>query len=154
MKLYPQNKNGQNFLQHILNNTNFETNFTAYSDITDLRSARYVRMNPVQAIMGDVDNSMVNIFGGELKRNNFTINFLSRVGEDNGVKLLFGKNITGIDISVDITEMATRVMPQGFDGLLLPELYIDSSLINNYPTPKITKLEFSDVIYDPDDEDA
>lgn len=151
---YPQNKNAQNFLQHILDNTNFQTNFTAVSDITDLRTARYVRMNPVQAIMGDIDNSMVNIFGGELKRDNFTINFLSRVGEDNGVKLLIGKNITGIDISVDITEMATRVMPQGYNGLILPELYVDSPIINSYPTPKIIKLEFDDVIYDPDDESA
>ena len=151
---YPQNKNGQAFLEHILNNTNFATSFTAYSDIATLKSARYVRINPVQAIIGDIDNSMVNIFGGEIKRNNFTINFLSRIGEDNGVKLLIGKNITGIDISVDISEMATRVMPQGFDGLLLPELYVDSPYINNYPTPKIVKLEFEDVVYDPDNEDA
>lgn len=151
---YPQNKNGQTFLQHILDATNFATNFTAVSDITDLRTARYVRMNPVQAIMGDIDNSMVNIFGGELKRDNYTINFLSRLGQDNGVKLLIGKNITGINVSIDITEMATRVMPEGYDGLLLPELYVDSSLINNYPTPKIAKVEFEDVKYDPNDEKA
>lgn len=151
---YPKNKNGQTFLQHILDNTNFQTNFTAYSDITNLKSARYVRINPVQAIMGDVENSMVNIFGGELKRDNFTINFLSRIGQNNGVKLLIGKNITGINISIDITNMATRVMPQGYDGLLLPELYVDSPLINNYPTPKITKIEFDDVIYDPESEEA
>lgn len=152
--VYPQNKNGQNFLQHLLDNTNFETNFTAVSDITDLRTARYVRRNPVEAIMGDIDNSMVRIFGGELKRNNFTINFLSRVGEDKGVKLLYGKNITGINISIDITEMATRVVPQGYNGLLLPELYVDSPLINNYPTPKILKMEFDDVVYDPNMEEA
>ena len=151
---YPQNKNGQNFLKHILDNTNFANNFTAVSDITELKSARYVRMNPVQAIMGDIDNSMVALFGGELKRDNFTINFLSRVGEDNGVKLLIGKNITGINISIDITEMATRVMPQGFDGLLLPELYVDSPLINSYPTPKIVKIDFPNIKYDPEDESA
>lgn len=151
---YPKNKSGQTFLQHILDSTNFETNFTAFSNITSLKSARYVRINPVEAIMGDIDNSMVNLFGGELKRDNFTINFLSRVGENNGVKLLIGKNITGINISIDITEMATRVMPQGFDGLLLPELYVDSSLINSYPTPKIMKIEFDSVKYDPEDESA
>lgn len=151
---YPTSLNAQNFLTHILNNTNFETSFTAYSDITNLKTARYVRINPVQAIMGDIDNSMINLFGGELKRDNFTINFLSRVGEDNGVKLLVGKNITGIDVSIDITEMATRVMPEGYDGLLLPELYVDSPLINNYPTPKIIKLVFDDIKYDPEDESA
>lgn len=145
---YPQNLNGQNFLNHILDNTDFQTSFNGVSDITNLKTARYIRINPVQAIMGDIDNSMTKLFGGELKRDNFTINFLSRVGQDNGVKLIIGKNITGINVSVDITEMATRVMPVGYDGLLLPEKYVDSPLINNYPTPKIAKLEFSDVKVD------
>lgn len=152
--VFPQNLNGQAFLTHILNNTNFSTNFTGYSDISDAKSARYVRRNPVMAIMGDIDNSMVNIFGGELKRDNFTINFLTKVGNDNGVKLYFGKNITGIDLTININDMATRVMPQGYDGLLLPEKYVDSSLINNYPTPKILKIEFDDVVYDPESTEA
>lgn len=151
---YPVNLSAQPFLQHILDNTNFANSFTAFSDITDTKTARYVRRNPVSCIMGDTENSMVNLFGGELKRDNFKINFLSRVGNDNGVKLLFGKNITGINITIDITEMATRIMPQGFDGLLLPELYVDSPLINNYPTPKVQKIEYNDVVYDPDIEGA
>ena len=151
---YPQSKNGKAFLEHILNNLNFSTNFIVNSDITNLRTARYIRMNPVLAIMGDIDNSMVKIFGGELKRDNFTINFLSRIGNDNGVKLIIGKNITGINITTDISNMATRVMPIGFHGLLLPELYVDSPLINNYPTPKIASIEFNDVKYDPEDVEA
>lgn len=151
---YPKNLNGQQFLTHILNNTNFATSFTAYSNISDIKSARYVRRNPVMAIMGDIDNSMINLFGGELKRDNFTINFLIKVGNDNGVKLSFGKNITGIDLTIDINEMATRVMPQGYDGLLLPEKYVDSSLINNYPTPKVLKINFDDVVYDPESTEA
>ena len=148
--VYPQNLNGSAFLNHILSNTNFTTSFTGNSNISDAKSARYVRKNPVMAIMGDIDNSMINLFGGELKRDNFTINFLTKVGNNNGVKLLFGKNITGIDVTIDITNIATRVMPQGFDGLLLPEKYIDSPLINSYPTPKIVKIEFDDIKYDPD----
>lgn len=151
---YPQTLSAQPFLQYLLNHTNFETNFTAVSDITNTKTARYIRINPVQAIIGDIDNSMVNLFGGELKRDNYTINFLSRVGQNNGVKLLIGKNITGINVAIDITDLATRVMPQGYDGLLLPELYVDSMLINNYPTPKVITLEFSDIKYDPNDANA
>lgn len=151
---YPQNLNGQLFLKHILDHTVFANSFEAQSDIAKIESARYVRKNPVEAIMGNADNSMLKLFGGEIKRDNFKIKILSRVGSDNGVKLLFGKNITGIDVSVDITNMATRIMPQGYDGLLLPEKYVDSLLINTYPTPKIKKIEFSDVKYDPEDESA
>ena len=149
--VYPQNLNAQNFLNHLLSHTKFSNSFIGHSDINDVKTARYVRKNPIAAIIGDVDNSMYNLFGGELKRDNYDIYFNSRIGNDNGVKLILGKNIKGIDVSIDITQLATRVMPQGYDGLLLPEKYIDSPLINNYPTPKITKIEFSDVRYDPDE---
>ena len=36
-------------------------------------------------------------------------------------------------------------MPQGYNGLFLPEKYIDSPLINNYPHKKVKVIEFSDV---------
>ncbi|MED1539414.1 phage tail spike protein, partial [Bacillus pseudomycoides] len=38
-----------------------------------------------------------------------------------------------------------RIMPQGFDNLLLPEKYVDSPLINKYPHPKIRVVEFKDI---------
>ena len=37
---------------------------------------------------------------------------------------------------------------------MLPEKYIESPLINSYPTPKIGKYEFSNIKYDPEDEEA
>ena len=49
---------------------------------------------------------------------------------------------------IDITGVVTRIYPVGFDGLLLPELFIDSPLIENYIHPKIQKLEFSEIQID------
>lgn len=149
----PTNQNGTTFLNWILDRTNYSHKFKGYSDITVTKSARYVRKNPVEAIIG-ADNSMVNLFNGELKRDNYDIHFNSKIGIDNGVKLSFGKNITGINITIDTSSTYTRIMPQGFDGLLLPEKYIDSPLINNYPNPKIYKVEFENIKYDPEDEEA
>lgn len=150
----PRNLNGETFLNWILARTNYPTQFVGHSNIGITRSARYVRKNPVEAILGDDDNSMVNIFGGEIKRDNFDIYFNSRIGTDNGVKLLFGKNISEININIDTTGLYTRIMPVGYDGLLLPEKYVDSPLINNYLYPKICKYEFDDIVYDPEDEEA
>ena len=150
----PTNLNCETFLNWILARTNYQTPFVGHSDIAITKSARYVRKNPVEAILGDDDNSMVNMFGGEIKRDNYDIYFNTRIGADNGVKLLFGKNINEINITVDTTGVYTRIMPVGFDGLLLPELYVDSPLINNYLYPKICKYEFSDIKYDPEDEEA
>lgn len=150
----PTNLNVQQFLQWILDRTSYKNIFTAYSDISTIKSARYVRRNPVDCILGNTDNSMANLFNGELKRDNFNIYFNKMIGTDNGVKLIIGKNITGINISIDTNSIHTRIMPQGFDGLLLPEKYVDSSLIDLYSNPKIYKVEFSEIKYDPNDENA
>ena len=147
---FPQNLGCQAFGQWLFDHTQYTSGFTFQSDINTSKSARYVRRNPIEAIMGDLDNSMINIFGGEVERDNFTFKLLQSRGQNNHVKLMFGKNITEIKTIVDITSMFTRIMPIGYDGLLLPERFIDSPLINNYPTPRITKVEFSDIKYDPE----
>lgn len=151
---FPQNLDCISFGNWILDKTNFATQFSFYSDISSNASARYIKRNPIECFIGDIDNSMVNLFRGELERDNYNIKLLSRRGNNNNVKLLFGKNIEDVKVTIDITSMYTRVMPVGFDGLQLPEIYVDSPLINNYFTPKIAKVEFSNIKYEPDNEDA
>lgn len=151
--VYPQNLDGADYLNWILTHTQYTSGFTGYSNIATIKSGRYVRMNPVECILG-AENSMVNTFGGEIKRDNFKIYFNTRIGNDEGVKLLFGKNITGINVNIDLTNCYTRIMPMGYDGLLLPEKYIDSTLINNYPYPRIALMKFEDVKFDPNSEEA
>lgn len=148
----PTNLDAQSFGNWILSKTNFENDFTFYSDISGLKSARYVRRNPVEAIMGEIENSMINIFGGDLERDNFTIKLLQQRGSSNGIKLIFGKNIKEIKITSDYSSIITRLLPLGFDGLMLPEVYVDSSHIDDYLTPKVGKVEFSNIQYDPESE--
>lgn len=149
----PTKRAAQSFGEWILARTNYVSPFSFVSSIATTKSARYVRKNPVEAIMGTESNSMVNLFGGELQRDNFTINLLTRLGQDRGLKLIVGKNITGIQMTIDENELYTRILPLGFDGLMLPETYVDSPLINQYPTPKVRKYEFSEIKYDPSGED-
>ena len=149
----PTNLTCQSFGEWILSKTNFETPFDYYSDITDSSSARYVRRNPVEAIMGDIENSMINIFGGDIERDNFTIKQLAQRGSSTGEKLVIGKNIKEIKITIDNTSVITRILPLGFDGLMLPETYVDSLNIGNYLTPRIAKVEFQNIKYDPESEE-
>ena len=146
----PTNLSCQSFGAWILSKTNFATNFTYYSDISDSASARYVRRNPIEAIMGDLENSMINIFGGDIERDNFTIKQLAQRGSSTGEKLVIGKNIKDIKITIDTASVVTKILPLGFDGLMLPEIYVESPIINNYLTPRIAKVEFSNIKYDPD----
>lgn len=150
----PTNLNASSFGAWILSHMNYDMNFTFSSDITSTASARYVRKNPVEAMIGTDANSMVNLFGGEIVRDNYSISLNANKGADRGVRLLLGKNITAIQITADITSLTTRIVPIGFDGLMLPEIYVDSPLIANYPSPKIAKVVFNDIKYDPETDDG
>ena len=87
------------------------------------------------------DNSFVNRWGGELKRDNFDVKMLQNRGMDRGVVIRHKKDLLGYEGNVDWKSPITRIMPQGFDGLFLPEKYVDSPLINKYPHPKIKVIE-------------
>ncbi len=143
----PTNKDGDGAIKWITQRTVYANDFSSSSDISKIASARYVRKNFVEALIGS-DNSFINVWGGELYRNNKHFSINSSKGLDRGVQIRYGKNMKEITWDIDITGIVTRIYPVGFDGLLLPELYIDSPLINNYIHPKIQKLEFSDIQID------
>lgn len=153
---FPQNLNGSGCLDWILSHTLDNHKFSSFSDIQKVASARYVRKNPIEAIVGDLENSFVNLWGGELERNNYTIKMLNRRGNDKGYKIKYRKNLTGLDFTIDNSNIITKIMPQGYNGLFIPEKYIDSPLINNYPHKKVKVIEFSNVKVkeNPDDEEG
>ncbi len=150
----PTNLTAQAFGRWVLNNsTTHAQSYTFNSDITATASARYIRKNVLECFMSDEDNSMLNKFKGEFKRDNYTITYNTRIGQDTGVKLLVGKNINEINITIDDTGLFTRIVPVGYDGLTIPEIYVDSILISNYPFPKGCIAKFEDIKYDETGED-
>lgn len=143
----PTGKSGDAAIKWIRERTVYKNDFVASSDITKIATARYVRKNFVDALIG-TDNSFLNTWGGELYRNNKSFAMNKNKGLDRGVQIRYGKNMKEITWDIDITGVVTRIYPQGFDGLMLPEKYIDSPLINNYINPKIKKMEFTDIQID------
>lgn len=143
----PTNRDGDEAIKWMLQRTVYANDFVASSDVLKIASARYVRKNFVEAILGS-DNAFANTWGGELQRNNKHFAMNTNKGMDRGVQIRYGKNMKEITWDIDITGIVTRIYPVGFDGLLLPELFIDSPLIENYIHPKIQKLEFSEIQID------
>lgn len=135
----------------ILNNTQFSHPFKVTGDVTKSASASYVRKNVVETIMSsdtsddDSSGSILNNYGGELERDNFNIKYWNNRGEDRGLAIRYGKNIVGVEETLDMDDVVTRIMPVGKDGVLLTEKYVDSKIINNYPNPIVREVEFSEV---------
>lgn len=139
----PTNQNGNGALNWLLERTVYTHKFKGFSDIEIINSARYVRKNVINAIIGE-DNSLTNKWNGEIDVDNFEVKLLSRVGKDRGLQLTLNKNISGVEINIKTDNIATKLLPKGSDELLLPEIYVDSPLINNYPFPIIREIEVSD----------
>ena len=139
-------KEGQTALAQMGSKTQYAHNFRFFSDITTVAGSRIVRKNPVEFLLDDsLDNSFVNRWGGELKRNNFDVSMYNSIGSDKGVTIRHKKDLLGYEAVVDWHSPVTRIMPIGFDGLLLPEKYVDSPVINSYIKPKIQKIEYGDI---------
>ena len=88
------------------------TPFTGTSDITEQGTAYYQMMNPVKAILG-ADNAFINVWGGELERDNFNIRMKNHLGTDRGVSIRYRKNLTGLRLQTDLSGVYTKIMPTG-----------------------------------------
>ena len=86
------------------------TNFDLISDIQTRSNVEWTRVNPLNAIVG-VRGSLVDIWGGQIKRTNTAIYLYSRRGRDNVVTIRPGKNIEGLNMTVSTAGLVTKILP-------------------------------------------
>jgi phage minor structural protein len=115
--------------------------YTVDSDIVLSNTLYMVQCNVAEAIFKIIERWNL----GELYRDNYDIKILTTIGKDNGVTVRYGKNIQGINIITDTTELVTKLFPVGNNGLKLSEKYI--SIVNwggeEYPPfPIVRKVQF------------
>ena len=158
IKSYKPNKAriGSVVVQGISDSCLSEHDFTFYSDLDsvadeetledDANTVDFVNINPVDALIGD--SGVVHFYGGELARDWFDVYLIKRVGLDSGVQIREGKNLLGINYDVDDTDVITRIMPTGEDKdgelLYLPETYVDSPHVDEYPNARWSHLAVED----------
>lgn len=141
----PTNKNGQEALDLM---TAPNSKYSGKSNIKKASTAYYEYKNLMEAINGDDDSSFINRWGGEILFDNCSVIINDRVGGDYAVELRYGKNIPqdGLTETVDTREVVTRIYPKAYNGRKLSGGgYVDSSLINSYPTIRTATMTFEDV---------
>lgn len=141
----PTEKDGQQALDII---TAPNKKYTGRSNITVISTAYYEYMNLMEAINGNNDNSFINRWGGEILFDNFTVIIDEQIGGDYGVDLRYGKNlpVDGLTDEVDIRDVVTRIYPKAYNGYTMSDDgYVDSPLIDRYPTVKCATMIFEDV---------
>ncbi len=133
--------NGQQALDKILEGTKYK----GHSDIDRINTCYFCVTNIVQAINGENDNSFRNRWGGEMLFDNFDIYINNRIGGDYGVRVNYSRNMEDVNLIIDRDNIVTRAYPRAFDGIMLPEKYVDSPLINKYPLICEDYIDMSDL---------
>lgn len=138
----PTNCAGEEALNKILSGTGFK----GYSDIKTINTAYYIRKYIANgALISDDENSFINRWGGELDVDNFNVYMNERVGGDYGVKFKYGRDLIDLNENSNIDSLITRILPVGYNGITIPEVYIDSPLINSYRKVKTEVVKFDNI---------
>ena len=138
----PTNCNGEEALKKILSNTNF----IGHSNIVSINTAHYIRKHIAnEALISEDENSFINRWGGELDVDNFNVYLNERVGLDNGITFKYSKDLINLNENSNIDDIVTRILPVGFDGITIPEIYVDSQLINTFRKIRTKVIKFEDI---------
>ncbi|MEN8079182.1 phage tail spike protein [Clostridioides difficile] len=136
------NATGQEALNKILDGTGF----TGYSNIIARNSAYYIRKHIAnEALISEDENSFINRWGGELDVDNFHVYMNERTGGEHGVTFRYGQDLIDLKENSNIDGIITRILPVGFNGITIPEHYVDSPLINKYRKIKTDVIKFDHI---------
>lgn len=115
--------------------------FTFWTDVTTSGSFAVDAPAGIRSRLGGSEGSVLDVFGGEYKWDNYVVRLYANRGRDNGVTLRYGKNITDLKQEENITNTITGVYPYWSDSegnyVELNQKVVLSDKVANYPYPRI-----------------
>lgn len=142
-------KTAQEAMNIIENNMDKKSDIRLYSDNTTVSSTLLEARNVLNCIAGE-QGSLLQFWGGEIKREPFKLSLLKRRGRNNVGTIRYGKDLSGLKVKLDWTGVKTRIIPyvdaQGAEGTS-NRIYgstVDSEFINNYPDVYSEHVQFTE----------
>lgn len=120
------------------------TDFTFYSDITTTSSTVWTRRNALNCIAGE-QGSLLQYWGGEIKRGNKWLWLYRRRGNDNVTTIRYGKDLAGLSAKYSIKGLVTAILPYYVDregDTTITGNVVKSQYVNNYPVAHYEAVEF------------
>lgn len=84
--------------------------FTFTSDIAASKNYSIPIPSAIRTALGGMEGSILDTYGGEYEWDNWDVILHESRGADKGVKISYGKNLTGLDRATDIGDTITGVM--------------------------------------------
>ena len=123
--------------------------FTFEADFTSTVSCGFTIPTGCKSVLGGVDGSVLDTYGGEYEWDNFTVKLHRNRGSEKPITLLYGKNITDLTQEEVISNTYTGVCPywSATDNnitVTLPEKVISVNAAENFPFHRTKVVDFSD----------
>lgn len=119
---------------------NREHGFRILTDLDRTVTGSWRCANGVSMLL-DPGHGLAALLRARVVRDNFDIFLLENTQEEAGLTIRYRKNLIGAEIDLSDDAVYTRFVPLGLDGdgnlLRLPEGYIDSPHLADYPIPRI-----------------
>ena len=143
-------KNGAEAMAAIENGMDEPSDVKLFSDIQTTSSTVFEARNVLSCISGE-QGSMIQYWGGEIKREPFKLSLLRRRGRDNVGTVRYGKDLNGLKIKFDWSSIVTKVLPyadlQNSEDGTTKRIYgnaVMSELATNYPDVYAKHIQFTE----------
>lgn len=148
-------------MEGIADNACEDCPFTFWTDVATAGDFKLESPASGRSVLGGMEGSILDIYGGEYKWDNYLVRLYVQRGSDRGVTLRYGKNITDIRQERNIAETVTGVMPfwtgesEGVQLYVeLPEKVVHGDKANNFPFKRSIPLDCSGDFSEPPSEAA
>lgn len=132
-------------------NTNavLTTGFTFSTDVSITKPFTLDAPRSIRSLLGGEEGSLLDTYGGhDYYFNNFNVSLLADRGQDNGVTIRYGKNLTDLKAVSDMTNVYTGIVPFWADSEGGNPVYVDGYVVysehaSTYPYKYIKPVDFS-----------
>ena len=98
-------------MDHVFADAFTPHNFTFRTDYAAEKEFAVNRPKSIRAVLGGEEGSLISLWGGEFEWDNFQVIHHQGRGENTGVVIEYGKNLTSLEQDADITSVYTDLLP-------------------------------------------
>ena len=90
--------------------------FTFWTDKATTASFAVTVPSTTRSVLGGQTGSILDVYGGEYAWDGYTVRLYNQRGQDNGVRIAYGKNLTDLEQDENISNVATGIYPYWADA--------------------------------------
>lgn len=108
--------NAVDALQQLKSHAAVSCDYTFWTDIQTVADFAVAVPSSLRSLLGGVDGSVLDVYGGEYEWDNTTVKLHSQRGTDRGVTIRYGKNLTDLTQEENCANVYTGVYPFWVDS--------------------------------------